>query len=186
MCSAQSQIANRAAGPSKAGWLQPPEVPKACSQADIARYGRPVMFPGRAGVAHGVSSVHDHFKKTEQIYVYIWVSNESANEQRYSACCEMTFLNYFDLVDSAGHSMASRRSPIFECDCSALPVVSSSSCKVIDGGTLNRPDTAYTLLPGRYTIVGREQRPNPGPAGSLTSPEGHSMAKGLVITIGDE
>jgi hypothetical protein len=143
---------------------------KTCSQTDIAKYGRPVMFDRRAGIAFGVSAPQTTFHKGSDAVVYIWLSNHTETRKSYNACCEATFLQIIDVFDSSGHVLETavearlrslgRKSDrsIAACSCSALRMVEPGTCRVIDQGTLNRKDAAYSLTFGHYTIRERNQR----------------------------
>jgi hypothetical protein len=174
------------------------------------------MFPLRQGVSYGISSVRNTFNKGEEIPIHIWISNESPFEQQFSFCCETTFLQYFDLLDSAGHRIETAqeirerkaceqdnlrarqeglipkacergREELSGCDCSGITAVAPGSCKVIDGGTLNRADTAYDLQPGKYFIVEPQLPPNPDRSKSLLHEEERAKAvKHVEITINDK
>lgn len=163
----------------------PSDVPKECKESDIGKYGHPFIFPRREGVATGVSVEKTHFKPQEKILVNIWVSNESPREIRTFSCCESTFLLYFRVLDALGNSLPSKSDPDAigkpgtGCGCSSgIISLPRGSCGVIAGGTLNRTDNAYTLPPGKYTIVERLGRSHPTePAG------GQSGTTGLTITV---
>jgi len=140
------------------------ELPKTCSQADIEKYGRPVVFERRDGVAYGVSASGNTFPKKAEITVYIWLSNESQSSQQYLMCCEWTFLKRIEVWDAAGTRLDSaadvhlkdlqdkHQEWIEACGCSGWRTIEPGSCGVVDQGTINRKDTAYDLSPGRYTV----------------------------------
>ena len=142
---------------------------KTCSQSDIAKYGRPVMFDRRAGIAFGVSAHQMTFHKSSDAVIYIWLSNHTDTRKTYAACCEATFLQILDVFDSSGRVLETavdarlrnlgRKSDrsIAACSCSALRMVEPGTCRVVDQGTLNRKDLAYSLTPGHYTIRERHQ-----------------------------
>jgi hypothetical protein len=48
-----------------------------CSQADIAKFGQPVMFDRRDGIAFGVSAPQTTFHRGSDAVVYIWLSNRT-------------------------------------------------------------------------------------------------------------
>jgi len=165
-----------------------PLLPKGCAESDIAKYGPPFMFPRREGIAYGVSIEKTRFKADERIRVHIWLSNESAKELRTTWCCQSTFLLYFRVLDALGESLPSKTDPDaiggpgWGCGCSSGSGILSPHlhgfCGVIDRGTLNEPETAYTLSPGKYIIV--EHRRSSQAAEPLSSQSG---ATGLTITV---
>ena len=62
------------------------ELPKSCSQADVEKYGRPVMFERQRGIAFGVSARKTEFATNAGASAYIWLSNESDAPQHYGVC----------------------------------------------------------------------------------------------------
>jgi hypothetical protein len=171
------------------------QLPKACKQEDIETYGRPVLFSRRGGLTFGVSSPRDHYEKGEQIHIHIWLSNEFNDKQEFYICCENTFLEHIKVLDESGNRLESvpeiavRKAhekgleSVQVCSCSGFSVVAAGSCRVIDGGTLNRHDTAYDLAPGEYSVEEREPKPGSDPSKSLLPPNDQSTAVGLVIRI---
>jgi hypothetical protein len=166
---------------------------KACSQSDFVKYGPPVMFRRRDGVAYGVSTEKNRYTSKEQVRAYIWLSNQSTSDVVTSSCCELTFLRYIQVLDAAGRRLASvredsnRKLPVEEsvlasvCSCSG-PVMPNHPgfCGVIDFGTLNRPDTAYNLPPGEYTVFEQEKKSTSQPNQRTDTPAKNA---GLAITI---
>jgi hypothetical protein len=139
-------------------------VPKSCTTPDIERYGQPVMFERRNGIAFGVSVPKPVFARNADATVYIWLSNESNQPQRYYMCCELTFFKKIDvfdasgsLVESAYHRMLRNMGKNYDtgfagCSCSGFRLVQPGSCSVVDQGTLNKKGISYDLPPGQYTI----------------------------------
>jgi carboxypeptidase family protein len=171
------------------------DVPAACSRADMAKYGRPVMFSRRGGLAYGVSMARDHFRADEEARIYIWLSNESAfADDRYS-CCEMSFLSGIQVVDGNGLLLETGREilerkirqeghePVTVCTCSGSVSLAPGRCGVVDSGTLNRRDTAYDLAPGDYFVVERTPKPSVDPSRSLLRNDPQEKVPGLAITI---
>ena len=58
---------------------------KTCAQTDIAKYGRPIMFEQRGGIAFGVSAPQTTFHKGSDAVVYIWLSNRNDRRHRNGA-----------------------------------------------------------------------------------------------------
>jgi hypothetical protein len=173
-----------------------PGLPQACSKVDVAKYGRPVMFSDGQGVNEGVSVLHSHFKKNEPAIIYIWLSNESEGPVDMFTCCEFSFLRNIQVLDASGHRVASSfemsecnnretgKTPIRVCTCSGpLTHYAPGSCGVVDFGTLNRPDTAYDLAPGKYTVTQKSPLNN-DPFRPVE--RAHTPTRGLVITIEKE
>lgn len=173
------------------------ELPKACSREDVAKYGRPVLFTRRDGLAFGVSAPRDHFKTNEEARVYIWLSNEStaATGLMYT-CCEKTFLDGIQVVDPHGRRLESSpeifervtrqqgREPVTVCTCSGpLRQYQPGFCGIIDSGALNRPDTAYHLPPGAYMVEEKTPKSRANPSSSLLRSESAEKVAGLSISI---
>jgi hypothetical protein len=173
------------------------DLPEACSQGDIAKYGRPILFPRSNGVAFGVSISRDHYKKNEEARVYIWLSNESAAETGViGSCCERTFLNEIQVVDIYGRRLESMPefldrkilqqgyTTVEVCSCSGpLTTYPPGFCGVVDSGTINRHDTAYGLTPGTYIV---EQKTAVSGVDRSSAPVGVEVGEevtGLAITI---
>jgi len=141
-------------------------LPYTCSQSDVAKYGNPVIFRRSDGLAFGVSTKQDVVRKNEPLVVNIWLLNESADNFYYGLCCESTFLDWIDVLDASGHRLpnsgevkGSKRGieSVRVCTCSeAIHPHLPGFCGVIDSGTLNRPDTAYNLPPGKYSVTEAE------------------------------
>jgi hypothetical protein len=177
--------------------LSPQELPKACSREDVAKYGRPVLFTRRDGLAFGVSAPRDRFKTNEEARVYIWLSNEStAATGLMATCCERTFLDVVEVVDAHGLRLESSpeifdrktrqqgRTPVHVCTCSGpLTQYQPGFCGVIDRGTLNRPDTAYDLPPGAYRVEEKTPKPGVDPSRSLFRADMAEKVPALVISI---
>jgi hypothetical protein len=173
-----------------------PGLPRACSKVDVAKYGRPVMFSDGRGVNEGVSVLRSHFKKNEPAIIYIWLSNESEGPVDMLTCCEFSFLRNIQVLDASRNRVASSfemserknrepgKTPIRVCTCSGpLTHYAPGSCGVVDSGTLNRPDTAYDLAPGRYTVIQKSPL-NDDPFRSVE--RARTPTRGLVITIENE
>ncbi len=158
-----------------------------CVEAEFAKYGRPVMFPSRNGVAVGVSTAKTHFKTNEPITAYIWLRNDSRPKMQTYSCCEQTFLFSIQLLDASGHPLMDannvsemRKRGGWGCGCSSgIRDIHPGFCGVIDSGTLNRADTAYSLTPGEYKIVERED----GSAAQGQQARRTDERPALVITI---
>lgn len=157
-----------------------------CGQVDVAKYGRPVLFPSKDGLTFGVSTQRTQFQTGEDIHVYVWLSNKSPEDFTAVACCEQTFLSFFELLDSSGHRIENAlevfdrktkqqgREPVHVCTCSAVTQIRAGRCGVIDSGVLNRVDTAFDLQPGKYRIVPSEKLNKKQQRGGAT--EGLSLA----------
>lgn len=172
------------------------ELPKACSREDVAKYGRPVLFTRRDGLAFGVSSPLDRFKTNEEARIYIWLSNESnVPSGLMLTCCEKTFLDGIQVVDVQGHRLESSpeiferkthqqvREPVSGCSCSGpLRQYQPGFCGVIDCGTLNRRDTAYDLPPGAYVVEEKTAKASGDPSRSLLRTDTTEKVTGLRIS----
>jgi hypothetical protein len=173
------------------------ELPKACSREDVAKYGPPVLFTRRAGLAYGVSAPRDRFKTNEEARVYIWLSNEStaATGLMYT-CCEKTFLDGIEVIDAHGRRLESGpeifervtrqqgREPVTVCTCSGpLKEYQPGFCGIIDSGVLNRPDTAYRLLPGAYMVGEKTPKSSANPPSSVLRSDSAKKVAGLSISI---
>jgi hypothetical protein len=153
-----------------------------CSPADIAKYGRPVMYPFQRGLSFGLSAPKPQVKMGEPLVVYVWLSNQSSTDFYYGLCCEDTFLDWIEVFNANHQRLVSFREQatngrdvIRACTCSEeIHPRHSGFCGVIDNGTLNR---AYDLSPGAYTVVG--VRHGPG----TTTPESPITIDGLKISI---
>ena len=136
------------------------ELPKGCSQADMAKYGHPVMFSQVNGVTFGASTERNKFQQGEPISVAVWLSNESHRIVQTGGC---SFLeDKIDVFDSTGRRLLSEaekadiklrqegRQSIRVCS-DSLPLMNRRHgfCGVIGGGVLNRE---FNLPPGKYTI----------------------------------
>jgi hypothetical protein len=167
------------------------DLPKGCSQTDIEKYGRPVMFERRHGIAFGVSTPTPEFPASAHPTVYIWLSNESRVNQGYSMCCNLTFLKRIRVFNSSGVALETQvqkklreqgrsSDDIFHapCSCSSIGiVVKPRSCQVVDQGTINFKGL-FDLTPGDYMI--RENVQNgPGPL----LPSGTTKGNGFKITV---
>ena len=111
-------------------------------------------------------------------------------------CCEFSFLRNIQVLDASGHRVASSfeisesknrepgKTPIRVCTCSGpLTHYAPGSCGVVDSGTLNRPDTAYDLAPGKYTVTQKSPLNN-DPFRSVQRES--TPTPGLIITIENE
>ncbi len=169
-------------------------VPKSCMTGDMEKYGRPVMFERRNGIAFGVSVRKPVFATNTATTVYIWLSNESNQPQHYYMCCELTFFKRIDvfdasgsLVESAYHKMLRNMGRNYEtgfagCTCSGGRLVQPRSCSVVDQGTLNEKGISYDLSPGQYTIrEGLEAGGQPQPKSH--NDKGASSGGRLAITV---
>ena len=182
--------------PNTASSAQAPGLPEPCLQVDVAKCGRPVVFPGRE--VFGVSTPRNHPKQDEEVRIYIWLSNESATSREMLTCCESLFLARIEVFDASGRRLDTGpeafdgktreqgHEPIHSCTCSAMKSFPPSFCGVVDSGNLSRPDTAYDLPPGKYTI--EERAPKPSIERSRSLLQGTSTSAktgGLAITIED-
>jgi len=170
--SPQTPVASKAACSDVTALPANRRTPEAC--AEVALYGRPVLFPARNGIAYGVSAMPD-----KPLTVHIWMGNHTEKPQTTYLCCNTTFVRYIDLYDQSGQRTPSRleianaKSPLADpldpravenCGCSGWSTVPAHSLKVIDHGNLS---TSYALASGRYTIV--EYVP-PSPAATNAPP----------------
>lgn len=133
---------------------------KRCSQADLGKYGYPVMFSRANGAAFGASTERTKFPRGEPIILAIWLSNESRRDVQTGGC---SFLeDHIHVFDSTGRRLLSKaeqedirlrrqgRQSIRVCS-ESLPLMNRRPgfCGVIGGGDLN---SAYDLVPGTYTL----------------------------------
>jgi hypothetical protein len=174
-------------------WLSIPEAENACEKADMGKGRHPVMSPRKDGVAYGVSTLKDDFKSGEELRVCIWLSNESDKDVMATMCCEQTFLLYIEVLDASGRPLTSAselrkqkalregKDWIVICTCSGPTKLYPPGFRgVIDTGTLNRPDNAYSLSPGEYIVLGSEPREPSIPTRNTGTP---AKTAGLKITI---
>jgi hypothetical protein len=136
------------------------DLTKGCSQADIAKYGHPVMFSRVNGVAFGASTERSKFQQGEPINVAVWLSNKSHRVVVTSGCSLLQ--DNIDAFDSTGRRLLSESEkddiklrqegrPSIRV-CSGTPAVMNRRhgfCGVIGGGVLNRE---YNMPAGTYTI----------------------------------
>ncbi len=170
-----------------------PKPPKACSQKDIQRYGRPIMFRRRDGVAFGISTLHTTVSKDGDSTVYLWLSNQSRLPQGYDVCCNVTLFKKIEVFDSAGVRLENAsdvrlkdlqdkdQAYVEGCSCSAMLNIAPGSCSVVDQGSLNAKGIAYDLRPGKYTV--RER--SPSGSNSKLSLDSKKETDGLSITVED-
>jgi hypothetical protein len=172
------------------------ELPKSCSQEDVAKYGRPVFFPSDKGLIFGVSFPRDHYKKIEEARVHIWLSNQSTTATQMLTCCEQSFLAMIQVTDVYGRRLESGpeiferkaleqgRTTIHVCTCSGpLTTYPVGFCGVVDQGTLNRSDTAYDLPLGTYIVEKRTPKSSPDPTSQPPHTDPKEKVAGLAITI---
>lgn len=165
------------------------------------------MSERRNGIALGISTPQSQAKEGDPLVVYIWLSNESFNKEAlalgiwlwnedhdfyYGGCCESTFLDWLKVSDARGVPLSSAlelrerkireegREPVRSCTCSTeIRLFHPGFCGVLDGGTLNRPDTAYKLALGKYTVILAEQ----GSVSHFQPKDSLIKAANLTITI---
>ena len=157
-----------------------------CSQVEAIGYTRPMFFERRGGVAYGITASSENFKKGDNMQLYILLSNESNHLIERVVCCQFTFQNEIEVVNSSGSRVPSQRDlynhktkpELEDCSCSAILQLPSGFCGVVDAGSLN---AAYDLPPGTYKII-QDGMPSHSisEAGEQLPPGRH---KAFVITV---
>jgi hypothetical protein len=167
---------------------EPPTLPADCARLDFKTTGRPFFFPAQDGVAFGISSVKERFKKGEAISLAVWVNNRTDKEFDFVTCQTLHSWNV-DVYDAKGQRLPSRADQqlsssgqqVAELICFrtfAIPVP-PHSCVVPDPPTNIDLNSEYDLPSGRYMITER-RRSTDYRQWKRTAP---GVGKGVVIQV---
>lgn len=152
---------------------QPP-VPPDCAPLDFAANGRPSMFPARDGIAYGISSPHEIFRRdgpsARAMYVpiHVWIDNRTNQDQVFETCGPT-----HEWVDTTGQwqSAVWRGVEVFDAhgrrrtgstllsDCAANVrfIIPAHTCIGSKQEGLGLPNLTDPLPPGRYFFTERDQ-----------------------------
>lgn len=139
-----------------------PPLSGECTEADFAKFGRPVTLAMRKGMFFGVSVAGNHAPQFASFPVYFWIQNRSDEVQWLNSCEDVDhFRKYgFSVYDSQGHRWPSRWEDKYSaticspmtCESTGEGIVLPHTCRAPELSEAYDLTYVYSLPSGQYTL----------------------------------